>query len=191
VEIRNKSWLQPEYLDMLRSHGVAHIFNGWTKRPAVSDQMAIAGAHTADYDITRFLVTPGRSYEASVAAFEPYSEIREPDEATREAGRQLLAGALQARRKSTIYVNNRLEGCAPLTIAALFEGLPPVRLAIAVRPENSSWIVIEGDLVLSYPNRDHAIFHAVERSKLGREEVHVMNADGKLEQLIRPEVANE
>jgi uncharacterized protein YecE (DUF72 family) len=31
VEIRNKTWLQPEYFDMLRSHNVAHVYNNWTR----------------------------------------------------------------------------------------------------------------------------------------------------------------
>src|SRR5258707_10704716 len=40
VEMRNQAWLQPEYFDMLRSHGVAHLFNNWTRMPSILEQLA-------------------------------------------------------------------------------------------------------------------------------------------------------
>jgi hypothetical protein len=79
----------------------------------------IVGCETADFIAARFLLRPGRSYEQAVQAFQPYREIKEPDLEAREGLLQLLkperfAGA----RRRYIYVNNRLEGSAPMTIAA-------------------------------------------------------------------------
>jgi hypothetical protein len=62
VEIRNSRWLVPEYLQMLKSHGVAHVFNSWTRMPPVSEQLALAGIETASFSVSRFLLKPGRSY---------------------------------------------------------------------------------------------------------------------------------
>ena len=116
VEIRNRAWLQPEYFAMLRSHGVAHVFNNWTRMPSIGEQIAIEGSETADFSVSRFLLKPGRSYEDSVKAFQPYTEIKEPNEEARGAARQILQQSMVKKRKGYIYVNNRLEGCAPMTI---------------------------------------------------------------------------
>ncbi|MDB6019092.1 MAG: hypothetical protein JWR19_3581, partial [Pedosphaera sp.] len=35
VEIRNKTFLQPEYFAMLSRHGVTHVFNSWADMPSV------------------------------------------------------------------------------------------------------------------------------------------------------------
>ena len=34
VEIRNEDFLTPMYFAVLREHGVAHVFNSWTRMPA-------------------------------------------------------------------------------------------------------------------------------------------------------------
>ena len=116
VEIRNKAWLQPEYFAMLRSHGVAHVFNNWSRMPSVAEQLALDGSETAEFSAARFLLTPGRTYEAAVTTFQPYRAILEPDGEARSAAERILQQAMQRKRRGYIYVNNRLEGCAPLTI---------------------------------------------------------------------------
>jgi len=121
VEIRNRAWLQPEYFAMLVRHGVAHVFNSWTDVPPVSEQMAMEGSDTASFGIARFLLKPGVSYQQAVKSFEPYEGIKEPDNDARAAGEKFLVQSLQRKRRGYLYVNNRLEGCAPLTI----EGMLP------------------------------------------------------------------
>jgi uncharacterized protein YecE (DUF72 family) len=120
VEIRNESLLHPRYFEVLKSHNVAHTFNSWTRMPSVAEQLRIVGCETADFMSARFLLRPGRSYEQAVQTFQPYRKIREPNLEAREGLVQLLkperfAGA----RRRYIYVNNRLEGSAPMTIAAV------------------------------------------------------------------------
>ena len=109
-------------LAMLRSHGVAHVFNSWTRMPPVLEQLAINGSdETADFTVSRFLLKPGCSYEEAVKAFQPYSEIQIPAEEAKTAAGIILRRSLEKARKGYIYVNNRLEGCAPLTINDLLE----------------------------------------------------------------------
>jgi uncharacterized protein YecE (DUF72 family) len=122
VEIRNKNFLQPEYFDTLRAHGVAHVFNSWSRMPSVGEQLDLAGSLTTDFAAARFLLTPGRTYEQAVAAFSPYTETKAVDENARAAGRKLLTQVKSGRRRSYIYVNNRLEGNALETIRALLSG---------------------------------------------------------------------
>jgi uncharacterized protein YecE (DUF72 family) len=122
IEIRNKKWLQPEYFEMLRGHGVAHVFNNWTRMPSVLEQLELEGSQTADFSVARFLLQPGTTYENAVKAYQPYTELKAPNEAARTAAEKLMKLGLWKKRKTYIYVNNRLEGCAPLTIDAF---MPP------------------------------------------------------------------
>lgn len=119
VEIRNKAWLQPEYLAVLRSRGVAHVFNNWTRMPSVGEQIAIEGSETTDFTVSRFLLKPGRTYEAAVEAFSPYTEVKERVDEARTAAEKILEASFVKKRKGYLYVNNRLEGSAPFTIDAI------------------------------------------------------------------------
>jgi uncharacterized protein YecE (DUF72 family) len=128
VEIRNKTFLHPDYFAVLRAHGVAHCFNAWERMPPVSEQLALPETRTADFLTGRFLLTAGRNYEAAVSAFSPYTETRAPDPDARDAARRLI---LEARRRSGVplsyfFINNRLEGNALNTIFAITGELPAV-----------------------------------------------------------------
>jgi uncharacterized protein YecE (DUF72 family) len=121
IEIRNSSFLHPDYFAALRKHGVAHVFNNWTRMPPVSEQIATDGAFTADHFGARFLLTPGRNYQQAVDTFQPYNETKQIDTDARSAGTDLMAR--QPKGRSHLFVNNRLEGNAIKTITAMIEGL--------------------------------------------------------------------
>ena len=122
IEMRNHHWLRGEYLECLARHGVAHVFNSWEAMPAVSEQMALPDSRTNPRLVAaRFLLKPGRKYEEAVNTFQPYDRVREPNPEARAAGQALVAEGQGAgpARKTFIYVNNRLEGNALETIAAM------------------------------------------------------------------------
>jgi Uncharacterized conserved protein len=122
IEIRNRDFLGPEYFGVLAKHGVTHVYNSWTDMPSVSEQMAMADSMTnPNLVAARFLMSPGRKYDESLKLFQPYDRIREADEQAREAGAALIVGGerYEPRRKTFVYVNNRLEGNALETIAAM------------------------------------------------------------------------
>ena len=120
VEQRNKDWLQLEYFAMLRKHGVAHVFNNWSAMPTVGEQMNIAQSETSDRLLAaRFLLKPGRSYEEAVKEFSPYKAVKDVNEEARQSGKQLIQRARQQGKRAFIFVNNRLEGNALGTIAAM------------------------------------------------------------------------
>lgn len=124
VEIRNRHFLQPEYFATLARHGVAHVFNNWDAMPSIAEQMRLPGARTApDFFGARFLLKPGRPYEEAVKTFSPYDQVREVNPEGRAAGAQLIRETAAARGavKGFIYVNNRFEGNALGTLAAMLE----------------------------------------------------------------------
>lgn len=124
IEMRNKLWLCDEYFGCLARHGVTHVFNSWDAMPSVAEQMAMSGSRTnPELIAARFLLKPGRKYEEAVKAFQPYDKTKEVNDEARKAGAGIIAEGQhhQPRRKTYIYVNNRLEGNALETIAAMME----------------------------------------------------------------------
>jgi uncharacterized protein YecE (DUF72 family) len=123
IEIRNPEYLIPDYLALLKDHNVAHVFNAWTRMPAIEDQSRLAEAFTADFTVVRALLTRGRTYEKAVKAFEPYREIQEPNEGARQGMVAIARKARKGEIPAYIFVNNRLEGNAPSTIEAVVDGV--------------------------------------------------------------------
>jgi len=123
--MRNRNWLRADYFDCLARHQVTNLFNSWEAMPPVSEQMALPGSRTnPDLVAARFLLKPGRQYEEAVKALEPYDSIKEENPGARMAGRALIAEGRAAgpKRRTFVFVNNRLERNALGTIAAM---LPP------------------------------------------------------------------
>ena len=83
VEIRNPEYLTPAYFAVLREHGVAHVFNSWTRMPSIGEQLALADSVTGPFLICRALLRPGRLYADAVEAFSPYDRIQDPQPALR------------------------------------------------------------------------------------------------------------
>lgn len=124
VEIRNRNLLRAEYFAALARHGAAHVFNSWESMPPIAEQLALPGSRTEpNFFGARFLLRPGRKYEEAVKLFSPYDRIKEPYAEGRDSGARLIR---EARRgggatRGFIFVNNRFEGNALETLAAMIE----------------------------------------------------------------------
>jgi hypothetical protein len=106
---------------VLREHGVAHVYNAWSRMPDMSRQMAIPESATTDFVVCRALLRRGRSYEEAVQLFQPYTEVQEPNPEVRDSMRVLVQRARDRQQIAFLFVNNRLEGNAPGTIVAITE----------------------------------------------------------------------
>ena len=98
---------------------MAHVYNAWTRMPELDEQIAIPDTDTTDFTVTRALLRRGRAYEQAVEKFSPYEKILDENTRAREAIREQIRRARERRRSAYIFVNNRLEGNAPLTIEAI------------------------------------------------------------------------
>ncbi len=123
TEIRNPEFLSPEYFAVLRNHHVAHVFNSWTRMPSIGEQLLLHDAVTADFLVARALLRPGRTYAKAVETFAPYDRIKDPSPELRRDLVALVQTAIDLRLAAYVVVNNRAEGCAPLTIAAVVRRL--------------------------------------------------------------------
>src|SRR6476661_1565204 len=122
---RNPDFLTPMYFAVLREHGVAHVFNSWTRMPPIGHQLDLPNAITGPFILARALLRPGRTYNEAVDAFAPYDRIREPNPKLRRDLVRLVETAVKTKIPAYLLVNNRAEGSAPLTIAAVAELLKP------------------------------------------------------------------
>ena len=73
-------------------------------------------AFTTNLTVVRALLKAGRSYDQAVSNFSPYRTIQEPDSGSRQAIRDVIVRSMRRGEPAYIYVNNRLEGNAPMTI---------------------------------------------------------------------------
>jgi len=119
VELRNLEFLTPPYFAVLREHNVAHVFNSWTRMPPVGEQMELPGAFSAPFTVARILLRPGRTYSEAVDAFAPYDRIQDRNPELRRDIARLIRQAVALRIPAYVLVNNRAEGSAPITIAAV------------------------------------------------------------------------
>lgn len=121
VELRNATFLAPEYFACLARHGVAHVFNNWDAMPPIHEQIALPGSRPADFLGARFLLKAGRAYQEAVDRFAPYDRVQEVNPEGRAAGAALIreTQASGGQRTAFIYVNNRFEGCALATLQAM------------------------------------------------------------------------
>ena len=121
VEIRNPEFLEKDYFACLREHRVAHVYNAWSRMPELRHQMAIPDSMTADFLVCRALLRRGRVYEDAVASFSPYTEVQDPNPEARESMRILIGRAKENKEFLFLFVNNRLEGNAPMTILSVVD----------------------------------------------------------------------
>jgi uncharacterized protein YecE (DUF72 family) len=127
VEIRNRTFLHADYFSVLARHQIAHIYNSWQDMPAIGEQLAIDASRTSpEFFGARLLLRPGRKYEDAVKLFSPYTEVKDLFPEGRDAGAKLIQEARRTEKRGThgkgfIYVNNRFEGNALETIAAIVE----------------------------------------------------------------------
>lgn len=119
VEIRNDDFLDARYFEALRANGVAHTFTSWARMPSLRAQLEIGEAFTAPHVAARALLRPGRNYEEAVKLFAPYTEVKEEYPSARQAIRDLVRRATDAKLTAYLHVNNRLEGNAIQTIAGI------------------------------------------------------------------------
>ena len=122
VEIRTAEFLDSEYFQHLHNHSVAHVFNSWTRMPPLAEQMALANAFTADFSVSRAVLSPGQTY-AEGNAFLPFKSIQVVKPDVRRALRDLLTRGRDRKEAVYVFVNNGLEGNAPGTIEAVVQTL--------------------------------------------------------------------
>jgi uncharacterized protein YecE (DUF72 family) len=123
VELRDPRLLTPGYVATLREHEASHVFNYWSKMPSLQEQLAVPGLLSGPVNVVRLLLPPGGRYDELKKAYAPFDRLVAPQPQMRSDVVALVRKALERGMESYVIVNNKAEGCSPLTVAALAERL--------------------------------------------------------------------
>jgi uncharacterized protein YecE (DUF72 family) len=133
VEVRNPAILGPRYFKVLQAHRVAHVYNHWSVMPPLATQHERLGARfPADSVVFRLLTPLGISHSEAVERYAPYTQIQRALPSMRADTVRLARQAVDEGKTVYVLVNNRVEGCAPMTVqelAAAFAGAQGVEAA--------------------------------------------------------------
>lgn len=121
VEMRNRNWLEKPYFSVLEELAVGHVFNSWTRMPSLAEQLEKAEGFDLPFYLSRILLQPGVKYEQAVEAYSPYNRIQNEQPQLRKDAATIVDKARTEKKRAFTLVNNRAEGCAPLTISAIIE----------------------------------------------------------------------
>lgn len=119
VELRNADLLTPDYAAALADTGVVHCHNAWTAMPSLLAQIRTIPPVARRPLLLRWLLRPGERFADARARYAPFDRIVAEDPVTREVVASLAVGAHRHGVPAWIIVDNKAEGCAPETIAAL------------------------------------------------------------------------
>jgi uncharacterized protein YecE (DUF72 family) len=115
VEVRNKAWIAPPLLDLLRARGVALVLVDLVYMPHPADLAARLDVVTADFVYAR-LIGDRKAVEARTATFDQVVLDQGP---RLERWAELLAGLIPRVRETCAYANNHYAGHGPATIREL------------------------------------------------------------------------
>ncbi len=124
VEIRDPRLLGPRYTSILRVTRTSHVINHWDRMPSIAKQLE-QDVFTGDRVVSRILTPLKMPYAVAKRKFAPYNRL-DPVNILSEMRQDVLTlcqETVNRRLPGFILVNNRSEGCAPMTIQALEEAL--------------------------------------------------------------------
>lgn len=130
-EWRDAAMLGPDYHATLAAAGAVHGLCAHPRMPLVDEQgvdpagdAVVAGPSagtSAGPLVIRWLLRGDRGYDEARAEYAPFDKLCDPDPTVRSRIAALLSAAAARGREAILIVNNKAEGSAPLSIAALAE----------------------------------------------------------------------
>jgi uncharacterized protein YecE (DUF72 family) len=134
VELRDPTLLTADYRAALAAHGTAHVYNYVTAMPMPEEQAEVIPVNAAPFAVIRLLLRPGTTYGERREEMMPFSRLTDVNVEMRIQAVSLARTAIESGIPVSVLVNNKAEGCSPLTIRALAEMLAdPERSAVGRR----------------------------------------------------------
>ena len=119
VELRNATLFTPEYVDALSAVGACHCLNGHPSMPPVHEQAALVQPERGRAVVVRWMQARHLSYQAAKQKYAPFNRIVDADPTSRRAIAELCLDGSVRQQPTYVIVNNKAEGCAPLSIVQL------------------------------------------------------------------------
>lgn len=119
VEIRDGFLLGPWFSRAIRETG-SHVCHSLHPRmPPLGKQRDLTAAASRGPLVVRWNLHPTQLYDGALNRYAPFDQLVDEDRPTRIALARLARETLASNRDAFIIVNNKAEGSAPLSVAAL------------------------------------------------------------------------
>lgn len=130
VEVRDPEWLDEPFVHelaaVLREAGATWCLCLHAKMPRLEKQLPLLRALWPGPMVCRWNLNPlhgAYGYEDAQREYSPYDRIHDVDDETRALLVRTIAGVTGAGQNAYVTISNKAEGCAPLSVRALAEGL--------------------------------------------------------------------
>lgn len=122
VEVRDREWLTPQFVQVLRATGATYCMGLHAKMPPITEQLPILRALWPGPLVCRWNLNPlhgAYGYEDAEKAYSPYDKMMDPDVATRAELARVIAGTAKAGQNVYVTLSNQAEGSGPLSVVEL------------------------------------------------------------------------
>lgn len=116
LEVRNPALLCDAYRDALLDVGVSHCLNAIAGMPPLREQVWRVQKAVGAQVVVRWLLRSDLGYDEAYRRYAPFTRVVDDDAATRKDIVDILSRALATEREALVIVNNKAEGCSPLSI---------------------------------------------------------------------------
>src|SRR5205085_7971523 len=107
IEVRNPGLLGRRYLQVLSSHGVAHVYSHWSGMPSLAEQHRLMQGFTGEFTVLRLLTPLMMSSAAAKKRAGPSTKIVAELSQMRQESVQLVRQAISEGRQAYVLVHNR------------------------------------------------------------------------------------
>ena len=132
VEVRDAQLLVPEFAALLKRAGATYCVGLHAKMPPIEAQLPMLRALWPGPLVCRWSLNRKHGaygYEEAKGLYEPFDRLVDPDPDTREVLARVIVATMAAGFHSYVTINNKAEGCAPLSVQKVAEAvlatLPP------------------------------------------------------------------
>jgi uncharacterized protein YecE (DUF72 family) len=119
LELRDARVMTPALLEHLAAHGVRYCVGLHDRMPTMAEQAQLMRAAGAGDFVCRWNLHQGLRYRQAKERWEPFDRLQAPDPDTREALARAVVAALADGHRAFVTINNKAEGCAPLSVVEL------------------------------------------------------------------------
>ena len=134
VELRNPELLTPRFVHRMREVGARLCIGIHARMPPVARQAAALRTMDAQATpagewslsgplVVRWSLHAGFGYEQARSRYAPFNRLLDPDLVTRGSLVHLIRVAVRSHQSAYVIVNNKAEGCAPLSCLELARAL--------------------------------------------------------------------
>lgn len=121
VEVRNRTLVGPELGELLADAGAVPCLTVHPTMPDVEVQSRELALDPSRPLVMRWMLRGNHEYEDAKDLYEPFDQIVEPDDPSRDALARLAKAAIGAGLAAWVIVNNKAEGSSPRSVERLAE----------------------------------------------------------------------